>query len=464
MHLAIMGGGYVGLVTGACLATFGHKVTIIEADPQRYRSLAVGDIPFHEPGLADLVLFQRDSGLLTFAMDLEAALCGVDAVFLAVETPARRGDGAADLKYVFAAVRQMAAALSGPAVIVTKSTMPVGTTRRISRMMHELRPDLHIEVAANPEFLRNGKALLDFLRPDRVVIGCEGPRARALLEALYVPLVRRGAKLVTTGLETAELVKYASNSFLAMKIGFINEMADICDKVGADIADVALGMSLDRRIGAQFLQPGPGFGGSGLPGDTEALARIAQKAGAPSRLVESTIASNTARKAALAGRIIKACGGSVAGVHVAILGLTFKPETDELSESPALPVISNLVKEGALVRVYDPKAINVALAKLGPGVFRHESARSALSGADVAVFMTEWAELQKITPRELRQWMRGRRVVDFRNIFEPSALRAAGFDLPGVGRPLSAIRQRPPADVTFMRPSLSPNFAQALSS
>ncbi len=451
MKIAVIGGGYVGLVTGACLANFGHGVTIVEGDPTRYAMLASGKIPIHEPGLEELVALQCEKRLLSFAPDLRGALEGVDAVFLAVGTPSRRGDGHADLTYIFAAVRQVAAALTAPAVLVTKSTVPVGTGRRIANLMQELRPDLAIDVASNPEFLREGKALLDFMRPDRIVVGCAGAHARALLEAIYAPLTARGAKLLVTGIETAELIKYAANSFLAMKISFINEMADICERVAADVADLVQGLGLDSRIGAQFLQPGPGFGGSCFPKDTEALARIAQDAGAPSRLVESTIAANSARKAGLGARINQACGGSVAGLKIAVLGLTFKPDTDDLRDSPALPVMHRMVEDGATVHAYDPQGMEQARLYFDDNVSFHDSAKAALLGADVAIIMTEWAEFQRLSARDMHQWMRGHCIIDMRNVFEPSAFQAEGFSVTGIGRPWSAIQARPLAEIRSTR-------------
>lgn len=434
MRIAMIGGGYVGLVSGACFAALGADVVVVEADRHRYDALEAGRMPIYEPGLGDLVAAHRATGRLRFAREIEGAVDDVDAVFLAVGTPSRRGDGHADLSYVFDAVDQIASSLTGPAVLVTKSTVPVGTGARIATMMAQLRPDLAIEVASNPEFLREGSAIGDFMKPDRVVIGAEGPRARAVLAALYAPLAQQGTKLLFTGLETAELTKYAANSFLALKISFINEMADLCEKVGADVTELARGMGMDHRIGPQFLQAGPGFGGSCFPKDTQALVRIAQDAGAPARLVEAVVGVNEARKAAMTGRIIAACGGSVRGWRIAVLGLTFKPDTDDMRDAPAIGIIHRLIDEGAAVAAYDPMGMDHARFQLPASVTYCLCAATAVSGADAVVLITEWAEFRSIEPNELYAAMRGRTVIDMRNLFDPPAMRRAGINYLGIGR------------------------------
>src|SRR5215470_6549844 len=360
MRIAMIGGGYVGLVSGACFAEFGTEVTVVEVDRHKLAALREGQMPIYEPGLDKLVAENVAAGRLTFTGDLSAAVHEAEAVFIAVGTPTRRGDGHADLSYVFAAAEQVARAVTGYTVIVTKSTVPVGTGRRIAEIVQAVRPDLDFDVASNPEFLREGNAIGDFMRPDRVVIGAESDRARDVLRQLYRPLYLIEAPIVFTGIETAELTKYAANAFLAMKVTFINEMADLCERVDADVHDVAHGIGLDARIGPRFLQPGPGYGGSCFPKDTLALVRVAQDAGAPSRLVETTAAVNEARKAGMAARVIAACGGSVRGKTIGVLGLTFKPETDDMRDSASLPVVARLVGDGADVRAFDPQGMELA--------------------------------------------------------------------------------------------------------
>ncbi|MDE2239381.1 MAG: UDP-glucose/GDP-mannose dehydrogenase family protein [Rhodospirillales bacterium] len=437
MRIAIIGGGYVGLVSGACFAEFGVSVAVVEADPAKRDILLGGQIPIYEPGLDRLVTDNAAAGRLTFPATLEEGIEGAEAVFIAVGTPTRRGDGHADLTYVFAAVEQVLKALDHPAVIVTKSTVPVGTGRKILEMARELRPDLAVEVASNPEFLREGSAIGDFMRPDRVVVGTESKHAREVLRRLYRPLYLIETPIVFTGLETAELIKYAANGFLAMKITFINEMADLCEKAGADVNDVARGIGLDGRIGKKFLHAGPGFGGSCFPKDTLALMRIAEEAGAPSRLIQSVVAVNDARKEALAARVVAACGGDVQGKVIAVLGLAFKPETDDMRESPALPLISGLVSRGAEVQAFDPAAMQTAKPLLPGSVVLKESTTDVLTGADALVLITEWNEFRALAPARLKELMRGRVVVDLRNVFEPAPWRAAGFTYVGIGRATS---------------------------
>ncbi len=432
----MIGGGYVGLVSGACFAEFGSEIVLVEADEVRLSALREGRIPIYEPGLDKLVADNVAAGRLSFTGDLAQALQGVEAVFIAVGTPTRRGDGHADLTYVYAAAEQVARALTGYAVIVTKSTVPVGTGRRIAEIVRAARPDLDFDVASNPEFLREGSAIPDFMRPDRVVIGAESDRAREVLRRLYRPLYLIEAPIVFTGIETAELTKYAANAFLAMKVTFINEMADLCEKVGADVHDVARGIGLDGRIGRKFLHPGPGYGGSCFPKDTLALVRTAQDYGAPSRLVEATVAVNDARKSSMAVRVIAACGGSVRGKTIAILGLTFKPETDDMRDSPSLAIVSRLSGDGATIRAFDPEGMEQARPLLPDGIIYCRDALDAAAGADALVLITEWNEFRAIAPSRLRDAMTGDVLVDLRNVYDPAAMRAAGFNYHGIGRPL----------------------------
>ncbi|MBN8889126.1 MAG: UDP-glucose/GDP-mannose dehydrogenase family protein [Rhodospirillales bacterium] len=435
MRIAMIGGGYVGLVSGACFAEFGVDVDVVEVDREKLAALRSGRMPIFEPGLEQLVADNVAAGRLSFGDDLSAAVAGADAVFIAVGTPTRRGDGHADLSYVYAAAEQVAKSLSGHTVIVTKSTVPVGTGRRIAEIIRQARPDLDFDVASNPEFLREGSAIGDFMRPDRVVIGCETDRAREVMRRLYRPLSLIEAPILFTSIETAELTKYAANAFLAMKVTFINEMADLCEKLQGDVHDVARGIGLDGRIGRKFLHPGPGFGGSCFPKDTLALVRIAQEAGAPSRLIETVVAVNDARKAGMSARILAACGGSVRGKVIAVLGLTFKPETDDMRESPAVPIVSRLAEDGATVRAFDPEGMEQARPLLPPSVAYCRDAMDAATGADALVVVTEWNEFRALAPERLLAAMRGTVVVDLRNVYDPAAMRAAGFAYHGIGRP-----------------------------
>jgi UDPglucose 6-dehydrogenase len=434
LRIAMIGGGYVGLVSAACFAALGTEVAVVETDPARLRMLREGQIPIYEPGLDRLVAEGVSAGRLSFGDDLPAAVEGAEAVFIAVGTPTRRGDGHADVSYVLAAAGQVARALKGYAVVVTKSTVPVGTGRRIAETIRRLRPELDADVASNPEFLREGSAIGDFMRPDRVVIGTASERAREVLGRLYRPLSLIEAPILFTEIETAELIKYAANSFLAMKITFINEMADLCERVGADVHDVARGIGMDGRIGRKFLHPGPGFGGSCFPKDTLALMRISQDWGAPSRLVETTVAVNEARKASMAARIVAACGGSVHGKTLAVLGLTFKPETDDMRDAPSVPIICRLAEEGASIRAFDPVGMEQARPLLPEGIAFCQDAYEAAEGADALVVVTEWNEFRALSPARLQEAMRGRVIVDLRNVFDPAAIVQAGFAYQGVGR------------------------------
>ncbi len=432
----------MGLVSGACFADLGVEVALVETDREKLDALHAGRIPIYEPGLDRLVAENVAAGRLSFGDDLQMAVAGAEAVFIAVGTPTRRGDGHADVSYVNAAAEQVARALTGYAVVVTKSTVPVGTGRRIAEIMRRVRPDLEFDVASNPEFLREGSAIGDFMRPDRVVIGVESERAREVLRRLYRPLYLIEAPILFTSLETAELTKYAANSFLAMKVTFINEMADLCERVGADVHDVARGIGLDGRIGRKFLHAGPGFGGSCFPKDTLALMRIAQDWGAPSRLVEATVAVNDARKSRMAARIMQACGGSVHGKVVAVLGLTFKPETDDMRDAPSIPIVCRLAEEGAAIRAFDPVGMPHARKLLPAAVEFCTDAYHAASGADVLVLVTEWNEFRALSPSRLREAMRGGLVMDLRNVFEPAAFAEAGFDYRGVGRGIPVWRDQ----------------------
>ena len=430
----MIGGGYVGLVSGACFAEFGVEVAVVEVDETKLAALKEGRMPIYEPGLDRLVSENVAAGRLSFGRNLPEAVAGADAVFIAVGTPTRRGDGHADLTYVYAAAEQVARALTGYAVIVTKSTVPVGTGAQIAEIVRGANPEAEFDVASNPEFLREGSAIGDFMRPDRVVIGADSERAREVMRQLYRPLYLIEAPIVFTAIETAELTKYAANSFLAMKVTFINEMADLCEKLGADVHDVARGIGLDGRIGRKFLHAGPGFGGSCFPKDTLALVRIAQDAGAPSRLVEAVVSVNDARKAGMARRVIDACGGGVRGKTVAVLGLTFKPETDDMRDAPALPIVTRLVEDGATVRAFDPEGMAAAKPLLPSGVVFCRDALDAAQGADALVVVTEWNEFRALAPKRLREAMRGTVLVDLRNVYDPVAMRAAGFAYHGVGR------------------------------
>ena len=430
----MIGGGYVGLVSAACFAEFGIEVTVVEADQQKLAALHAGRMPIYEPGLDKLVEGNVAAGRLSFTGELNEAVPGAEAIFIAVGTPTRRGDGHADLRYVYAAAEQVAGALTGYAVIVTKSTVPVGTSRRIAEIVSAARPDAAFDVASNPEFLREGSAIGDFMRPDRVVIGAESERARDVLRTLYRPLYLIEAPIVFTNIETAELTKYAANAFLAMKVTFINEMADLCEKVGADVHDVARGIGLDGRIGRKFLHPGPGYGGSCFPKDTLALVRTAQDYGAPSRLVEATVAVNDARKSNMAMRVIAACGGSVRGKTIAVLGLTFKPETDDMRDAPSISIVARLAGDGAMIRAFDPEGMDQARPVLPESVEYCRDALDTATGADALVLITEWNEFRALSPVRLREVMHGKVLVDLRNVYDPAAMRQAGFAYHGVGR------------------------------
>ncbi len=435
MRVAMIGTGYVGLVSGACFADFGHEVTCVDKNENKIARLNKGEIPIYEPGLDDLVESNVAQGRLHFATELSGAVRGADAVFIAVGTPSRRGDGHADLSYVYAAAEEIAKALDGYTVIVTKSTVPVGSGDEVEAVIRKARPDAEFAVVSNPEFLREGAAISDFKRPDRVVVGTDDERARELMRELYRPLYLNETPIVFTNRRTSELIKYASNAFLATKIGFINEIADLCEKVGADVQQVARGVGLDGRIGSKFLHAGPGYGGSCFPKDTLALVRTAREAGAPAQIVETVVESNDARKRAMADKVVEACGGSVKGKTIAVLGLTFKPNTDDMREAPSLEIVPALAKAGAALQAYDPEGMEEAGRLFEDGLldYRH-SPYEALDGADALVIITEWDQFRALDMKRVKAAMKGEVVVDLRNIYDPADMRARGFAYSSVGR------------------------------
>ena len=434
MKLAVIGTGYVGLVSGACFSEFGFDVTCIDKDAGKIDSIRSGVMPIYEPGLEDLVARNVAAGRLHFTTELGPAVADADAVFIAVGTPTRRGDGHADLTYVFDAARELSGYLSGYTLVVTKSTVPVGTGREVESVIRNASPDADFDVASNPEFLREGAAIGDFMRPDRVVVGAETERAQDVLRALYRPLYLIETPILVTSLETSELIKYASNAFLAVKISYINQMADLCEKVGADVHGVAKGMGLDQRIGNKFLHPGPGYGGSCFPKDTLALVRTAEDHDAYIGIVSEVVAYNDSRKRSMADRIIASAGGDIAGKAVAVLGLAFKPETDDMRDSPSLDILPALVEAGAIVRAYDPKAMEEARTMLPDATIFTDSAATCLEDADVAVVVTEWNEFRALTPAHYLDSMRGKVLVDLRNIYRPEDMREAGLSYHSIGR------------------------------
>ncbi|HYC75920.1 UDP-glucose/GDP-mannose dehydrogenase family protein [Brevundimonas sp.] len=433
MRVAMIGTGYVGLVSGACFADFGHDVTCVDKDPSKIERLERGEIPIFEPGLDDLVAANVRDGRLSFALDGAEAIRAADAVFIAVGTPSRRGDGHADLSYVHAAAEEIAGLIEGFTVIVTKSTVPVGTGDEIEAIIRARRPDADFAVVSNPEFLREGAAIEDFKRPDRIVVGAEDERAQAVMRELYRPLNLNETPILFTGRRTSELIKYAANAFLAMKITFINEMADLCEKVGADVQQVARGIGLDNRIGSKFLHAGPGYGGSCFPKDTLALVRTAVDAGSPVRLIETTVEVNEARKKAMASRVSAALDGDLAGKTVALLGLTFKPNTDDMRDAPSLDVAPALIAMGATVQAFDPEGMNEA-AHLLPGVVFKDGPYDAVEGADVVVILTEWDQFRALDLNRVKRLLRQPVMVDLRNVYRPEDMRARGFRYASVGR------------------------------
>jgi UDPglucose 6-dehydrogenase len=442
MRIAMIGTGYVGLVSGACFSEFGVSVSCVDQDAAKIAGLQRGAMPIYEPGLAALVAGNMASGRLSFTTDLAAAVAGADAVFIAVGTPSRRGDGHADLSYVFAAAEAIGRALSGPAVVVTKSTVPVGTGYRVAEILRGIRPQGGVEVAANPEFLREGSAIADFMRPDRVVIGADGEWARGVLRQLYRPLYLIETPMVFTDIATAELIKYAANAFLATKVTFINEIADLCEGLGADVQDVARGIGLDGRIGRKFLHVGPGFGGSCFPKDCRALVRTAGEAGGGLAIVETVLRVNEARKRRMADKIAAACGGSLAGKSLAVLGLTFKPNTDDMRDSPSLEILPRLITSGARIRAFDPEGMDEA-KKLMPELVYCRDAYQAMEGADALILLTEWNEFRGLDLGRVKGLLASPLVIDLRNIYQPQEMAAAGLAYLSLGRP--AQRAQPPS-------------------
>jgi UDPglucose 6-dehydrogenase len=429
----MIGSGYVGLVSGACFADFGHVVTCVDTDAGKIDRLLKGEIPIYEPGLDELVANNVRQKRLSFTTDLAPAVRGADAVFIGVGTPSRRGDGHADLSYVYAAAKTIAGALEGFTVVVNKSTVPVGAGDEVERIIREIRPDADFAVVSNPEFLREGAAIEDFKRPDRVVIGTEDPRAKEVMTEIYRPLSLNQPPLLFVSRRTSELTKYAANAFLATKITFINEIADLCEKVGADVQDVARGIGLDNRIGGKFLHAGPGYGGSCFPKDTLALIKTGQDQGSALRIVETVVAVNDARKRAMARKVINALGGSVRGKKIALLGLAFKPNTDDMRDAPSLAIVASLAGDGADVHAYDPESMEQARPLMPEATF-HDDAYSAIDGADAVVIVTEWDAFRALDLDRVKSLLNQPVIVDLRNVYRPADIRKRGFEYVSVGR------------------------------
>jgi UDPglucose 6-dehydrogenase len=434
MKIAVIGSGYVGLVSGACFSEFGIDVVCVDQDVAKIEQLSAGQIPIYEPGLDTLVQKNVAEGRLHFTTDMAAAMENADAIFIAVGTPSRRGDGHADLSYVYAAAEGIAAKLNRYTVIVTKSTVPVGTGREVADIIRRTNPQAEFDVVSNPEFLREGSAIEDFMRPDRVIVGCESERARQVMRELYRPLFLTETPIVFSDLETAELIKYASNAFLAVKITFINQMSDLCEKVGANIHGVAKGIGLDRRIGPKFLHPGPGYGGSCFPKDTLALVRTARDVDASISLVQATVDYNDARKLEMVERIEEAVGGDLNGRTIAVLGLTFKPNTDDMRDSPSLVIVPELTLRGAIVRAHDPVGMNEARKNIRQAIFCSDP-YEAMIGADAVVILTEWNSFRALDPQRMKRLLNAPNVVDLRNIYQPEEMWNHGFRYTSLGRP-----------------------------
>ena len=443
MRIAMIGTGYVGLVSGACFADFGHQVICVDKDDAKIAALTRGEIPIFEPGLHDIVRNNTREGRLSFTNSLAEPVAQADAVFIAVGTPSRRGDGHADLSYVFATAREIATAVSGFTVIITKSTVPIGTGDQIEAMINDLRPDADVCVVSNPEFLREGAAIRDFKLPDRIVVGSDDQRARELMAELYRPLYLNSSPILYTGRRTAELIKYAANAFLATKITFINEVADLCEKVGADVKEVARGIGLDNRIGSKFLHAGPGYGGSCFPKDTLAFIKIGQDNEAPQRIIETVAAVNEQRKRAMARKVASALGGNLHGKSIAVLGLTFKPNTDDMRDAPSIAVITALQDMGARVRAYDPAGIEQARALLSDVTYC-ENAYLCAAGAEALVIVTEWEQFRALDLAQLKSVMVNPVIVDLRNVYRPSDMHKHGFVYHSIGRPTLTANQSPP--------------------
>jgi UDPglucose 6-dehydrogenase len=434
MKIAMVGSGYVGLVSGACFADFGHDVVCIDKDPAKIERLNAGVMPIYEPGLAELVAANVQAGRLSFTTDLPEGIAGAQAIFIAVGTPSRRGDGHADLSFVYAVAEEVGAHLTEPAVIVTKSTVPVGTGDEVERIMSEASPPVRFAVASNPEFLREGAAIGDFKRPDRIVIGADGEWARQQMQEVYRPLFLNKAPLLFTSRRSAELIKYAANAFLATKITFINEVADLCEKVGADVQDVSRGIGLDGRIGPKFLHAGPGYGGSCFPKDTLALLKTAEDYASPLRIVEAVAKVNDTRKRAMGRKVVEALGGEARGKRIALLGLTFKPNTDDMRDAPSLAIAQALIDVGAEVVAYDPKGMELA-APMMPKVTMAASAYAAVDGADAVALVTEWDAFRALDLGRVKQLLKTPVLVDLRNVYDPKEVRTAGFTYLSIGRP-----------------------------
>ena len=435
MRVVMVGTGYVGLVSGVCFADFGHDVICVDKDPKKIETLNAGGIPIYEPGLDALVAKNVKSARLSFTTDLKAAMKGADAVFIAVGTPSRRGDGYADLSYVYAATEEIAQYMDGFMVVVTKSTVPVGTGDEVEKILSKHHNTETFAVVSNPEFLREGAAITDFKRPDRVVVGTENERAKEIMRSIYRPLFINETPILFTSRRTSELIKYAANSFLATKITFINEMADLCEAVGANVQEVAKGIGLDKRIGSKFLHAGPGYGGSCFPKDTLALARTAEEANVSLSIVSSVVDANEARKRRMANKVIDALGGDLTGKTIAVLGLAFKPNTDDMRDAPSLTIIPRLQDKGALVRAYDPEAMDEA-KELLTGVEYKDGPYPCIEGADALVIITEWDEFRALDLQRVKTALTAPDVIDLRNIYQPETMRKAGFNYTSVGRPL----------------------------
>ena len=433
MKIAMVGSGYVGLVSGACFADFGHEVVCIDKDPAKIARLQAGEMPIYEPGLEELVRRNAAAGRLSFTTGLAEAISGAGAVFIAVGTPSRRGDGHADLTYVFAAAEEIGSSLDHPAVVVTKSTVPVGTGDEVERILTQSGNPVRFAVASNPEFLREGAAIGDFKRPDRIVIGTEDSWARQVMREVYRPLFLNNSPIQFTSRRSAELIKYAANAFLATKITFINEMADMCEKVGADVQEIARGIGLDNRIGAKFLHAGPGYGGSCFPKDTLALLKTAEDHDSPLRIVEAVVKVNDSRKRAMGRKVIDALGSEPRGKRAALLGLTFKPNTDDMRDAPAIAIAQTLIDAGVAVTAYDPEGMEQA-RPLMPGVDMKPSADAAIEGADAVVIVTEWDAFRALDLERVKRLAKAPLLVDLRNIYDPAEVRAAGFTYVSVGR------------------------------
>ena len=434
MRVTMIGTGYVGLVSGACFADFGHDVVCVDKDRTKIEKLEAGEIPIYEPGLEALVAENVKAGRLSFSLDLAASTPKADAVFIAVGTPSRRGDGFADLSYVHKAAEEIAAVMNGYTVIVTKSTVPVGTGTEVENIIRKVRPDADFSVVSNPEFLREGAAITDFKHPDRVIVGAEDERAQKVMRELYRPLYLNETPIVFTNRATSELIKYAANAFLATKITFINEMADLCEKVGANVQEVARGIGLDGRIGSKFLHAGPGYGGSCFPKDTLALVRTAQVHDAPTKIVEAVVGINDARKKKMAERVIAACGGSIKDKTIAVLGLTFKPNTDDMRDAPSLDIVPALQAAGAKVRAFDPAGMHEAKGMLAD-VEYVDGPYQALGSADAVVIITEWDEFRALDLDRVKSLMKSPVMIDLRNIYRPEEMAEAGIAYHSIGRP-----------------------------